>query len=551
MRACWSILLFLTTVSAAGPARTSEDVREDEQTLKAAKVDSSDEGLLGFFRRRTIAEADQAQLKLWIRQLGDDSFDVRERASAALVARGAPAEPFLKPAAKSPDVEVSRRAEECLRQIKRNVGAAVPLAAARALARRKPAGAAPVLLAYLPFADNDNVADEVRHALFAVAVREGKPDDTLVAALKDKDPLRRAAAAEALCHSGLPKLLKMTKELLRDPQPIVRMRVALALASAKDKDAIPVLIDVLAQLPEHQAWPAEDYLAGLAGDQAPAAPLGQDGPARERWRKAWAGWWERHGSSVDLARSDAATHGLGYTLLLLLQTGEALEVDSKGRERWHIRGLQKPLDVQYLPGKRLLVAEYDANRVTERNLKGEILWEKRVESPLVAQRLPNGNTFIATNNQLLEVSDTGVEVYSHPFPAGGDAIMRAQKLRNGDLACVLTGVPPTFRRLDSSYQEVQRPIQVKVSTSGGRIDVLNNGRVLVPEKEEDRVVEYDASGKEVWKAEVKQPIAAVRLPGGNTLVTSMAENRALEIDRSGKVVWEYRSEVTVNRAFRR
>jgi hypothetical protein len=517
--------------------------------LKAAKVDTSDEGLLGFFRRRTVAESDRAQMKLWITQLGDDSFDVRERASAALVARGAPAEPFLKQAAKSPDVEVSRRAEECLRQIKRTVGAAVPLAAARVLARRKPAGAAPVLLAYLPFADNDNVAEAVRVALAAVAVRDGKPDANLVAALKDKDPLRRAAAAEALCHSGTPDLVKLTKELLNDPEPMVRMRIALALASVKDRDSIPVLIDVLAELPEGQAWPAEDYLARLAGDQAPVVPLGHDGPARERCRKAWAGWWRRYGSSVDLVRSDAAAHVLGYTLLLLLQTGEALEVDSQGRERWHVRGLQKPLDVQYLPGNHLLVAEYDANRVTERNLKGDVLWEKRIESPLVAQRLPNGNTFIATNNQLLEVSDTGAEVFAY-HPPGGEAVMRAQKLRNGDLACVLTGVPPKFVRFDNSYHEVQT-IQVKVSTSGGRIDVLPNGRILVPEKEEDRVVEYDASGKEVWHAEVKQPIAAVRLPGGNTLVTSMAENRAVEIDRSGKVVWEYRSEATVNRAFRR
>jgi hypothetical protein len=549
MRACWSILLFLGTVSATQPVRAAEDLPEDEQTLKAAKVEISDEGLLGFFRRRTVAEADRAQMKLWITQLGDDSFDVRERASAALVARGAPAEPLLKQAAKSADVEISRRAEECLRQIKRTVGAAVPLAAARVLARRKPAGAAPVLLAYLPFADNENVADEVRLALAAVAVRDGKPDASLVAALKDKDPLRRAAAAEALCHSATPDLMRMAKELLKDPDPIVRMRVALALAAVKDKDSIPILIDVLAQIPAEQAWPAEDLLVHLAGDQAPAVQRGQDGPARERARKAWAGWWRQHGSSVDLSRQDAAAHVLGYTLLLLLQTGEALEVDSQGRERWHVRGLQKPLDVQYLAGNRLLVAEYDANRVTERNMKGEILWEKRIESPLVAQRLPNGNTFIATNSQLLEVSDTGGEVFSYQLPPGGETVMRAQKLRNGDLACVLTG-GPHFVRFDSSYRELQR-FPVKVSTSGGRIDVLPNGRVLVPEKEEDRVVEYDPSGKPVWQAEVKQPIAAVRLPGGNTLVTSMAENRAIEIDRSGKVVWEYRSEATVNRAFRR
>ena len=491
-------------------------------------------------------------MKRWITQLGDDSFEVREQASAALVARGAPAEPLLKQAANSLDVEVARRAEECLRQIKRTVGSAVPMAAARVLARRKPAGAAPVLLAYLPFADNENVADEVRAALAAVAVRDGKPDSNLVSTLKDKEPLRRAAAAEALCRSGAPELQKLTKDLLKDSDPLVRMRVALALASVKDRESIPSLIDVLGQLSSDQAWPAEDFLQHLAGDHAPGVALGQDGASRERCRKAWAEWWRQYGASVDLSRGNSTAHILGYTLLLLLQTGEAFEVDAQGRERWRVRGLQKPLDVQYLPGNRLLVAEYDANRVTERNTKGKILWEKKIEFPLVAQRLPNGNTFIATNSQLLEVSDTGGEVFSYQFP-GGEQIMRAQKLRNGDLACVLTGGPtggPRFVRLDSGYHELQT-FPVRVSTSGGRIDVLPNGRVLVPEKEDDRVVEYDPAGRAVWQAEVKQPIAAVRLPAGNTLVTSMAENRAIELDRSGSVVWERRSEYTINRAFRR
>ena len=42
MRACWSILLFLGTVSATQPVRAAEDLPEDEQTLKAAKVEISD-----------------------------------------------------------------------------------------------------------------------------------------------------------------------------------------------------------------------------------------------------------------------------------------------------------------------------------------------------------------------------------------------------------------------------------------------------------------------------------------------------------------------------
>ena len=97
-----------------------------------------------------------------------------------------------------------------------------------------------------------------------------------------------------------------------------------------------------------------------------------------------------------------------------------MEIDADGRPRWQIDGLQQPLDVQLLPGDRLLIAEHSANQVTERNLRGEVLWEKRLgvraqadgeaDGPLVAQRLPNGNTFIATHTELLEVDRDGKEV---------------------------------------------------------------------------------------------------------------------------------------------
>jgi len=53
-----------------------------------------------------------------IKQLGDDSFDARQKASAVLRAAGAAAEPALEQAAKSTDFEVSRRAREILEDFK-------------------------------------------------------------------------------------------------------------------------------------------------------------------------------------------------------------------------------------------------------------------------------------------------------------------------------------------------------------------------------------------------------------------------------------------------
>ena len=81
--------------------------------------------------------------------------------------------------------------------------------------------------------------------------------------------------------------------------------------------------------------------------------------------------------------------------------------------------------------------------------------------------------------------------------------------------------------------------------------MLPNGRVLVPEKELNRVVEFDAHGQVVWQTSFREPVAAVRLPNGNTLVTAFQDTRAVEIDADGKEVWQYDAGLRVTRAFRR
>ncbi len=59
MRVCWSVCAAFAVLTAHEPIRAADELPEDEQTLKAAKVEITDEGLLQFFRRRTVADADR------------------------------------------------------------------------------------------------------------------------------------------------------------------------------------------------------------------------------------------------------------------------------------------------------------------------------------------------------------------------------------------------------------------------------------------------------------------------------------------------------------
>jgi hypothetical protein len=173
----------------------------DERTLKAAKVHTDGPGLLEFLRMQTPDPARVDKVKALVRKLGDDKFEVREKAAADLVALGEVAVPFLREATKDQELEVARRAQDCLDKIGERKSESVQGAVVRLLALRKPAGTAEALLNLLPHAD-EATAREIRSALYALAQRDGKPDPVLEKALEDKDPVRRAAAAAVLGKDG-------------------------------------------------------------------------------------------------------------------------------------------------------------------------------------------------------------------------------------------------------------------------------------------------------------------------------------------------------------
>jgi HEAT repeat protein len=506
--------------------------------------------LLAEFRKRTLTAEGEASARALVRKLGDGDFSVRERASDELAALGTRALPLLRAAAKDPDPEVARRAEACVERIEKGEGNPLPAAAARLVALRKPDGAAEALLGYLPFAEADTMTAEVEAALAAVALRDGKPDPAVLRALDDPLAPRRAAAAEALCRAGGQEHAPAVSRLLRDPDLRVRLRVASALASARDKEAVPVLIDLVRDLPADQSWEAQEVLLRIAGERAPAEPPGDDGASRRKARDAWAAWWKENAARADLSRVGSGQPVLGYTLVCLVENngmGRVVELGRDGKVRWQVEGLQYPVDAYVLPGNRVLVAEYNGRKVTERDLKGRVLWEKGNFSAMLvnAQRLANGHTFIATQNQLLEVDRAGKEVFSHHH-AGN--IWAAAKAANGQIT-FLSGSECV--RLDASGKELKR-FNVNAAgnwTSG--IDLPPHGRVLVAQHQVNRVAEFDADGKEVWHADAPQITTATRLANGHTLVASYSNDRVFELDKAGKVVWEHKDTLHPFRARRR
>jgi hypothetical protein len=309
-------LLFLAAVVfvAVGifPGRAGADDKKDqpqapptdEELLKTAKVAVDGPGLLDFFRKRMPTEKERAQVETLIGKLAHDSFAVRQQASAELLKVGPAALPQLRRSLQHEEEEVRQRVREALEVIDEHVSPDLVAAAVRLLVKRRPAGAAPVLLEYLPGAEDETVAEELLGALVVLGVADGKVDPVLVAALKEKTPERRAAAALVVGRSGSAEQRAAVQPLLADSESAVRFQAGRGLLAARDKNAVPALVALLADGPPELAVQVEDLLFCLAGARAPRTPLGDNDPSRRHCRDVWATWWKVYGGRTDLARAD-------------------------------------------------------------------------------------------------------------------------------------------------------------------------------------------------------------------------------------------------------
>jgi hypothetical protein len=526
-------LIAVSWLMAVSPLSLAAEASDDEQLLRAAGLATDGPALLDFFRKQTADELTLRRARELNAQLGDDSFRVREKASRELAMFGPAILPLLRQTIReTPDLEVRRRARACAEEIQSRSPAALAEAAAHLLAQCRSPGTAETLLAFLPGPYDASVTEAIHDTLVAVARLNGGPAPVFVASLTSPTPARRIAAAVTLCRLSSVEHWPAVRKLLHDRQTDVRVQVAVELTTAGDKEAVPTLIELLAQLPVEQAGPVEELLYRLAGASSPQVSLSNSPDAQRRCRDAWSDWWHKHGEHVDMAMLKEGKRPLGYMLLVLLNDNRVVEWDREGKPRWQIDGLGAPLDAELLSSQRVLIAEHNTKRVTERNFKGEVLWEKKLtEPPIHAQRLPGGVTFIATRQQLLEVDRSGAREVVR-YRSGSNDIITACRFRDGRIGCIEKG---SYFELDARGKERKRFAIVPGVFTTNSLTPLPNGNLLIVAYGGGTVQEYDRSGKIVWQIQMGRPLCALRLPSGNTLVSSQ-DMVLVEYDRSGKEV---------------
>ena len=254
----------------------------------------------------------------------------------------------------------------------------------RLIALRKPAGAAEALLAYLPYADEDAILGEVQlGSQRGDLSRTASPIPLVVRALADPQPRGGRAAAEALCLCGDREQRRPSAKCCTTPiRPFASRRPWPWPAPGARRRARP-----------HRPHRRDgrrcsrrrpriicNALAGGSAAGRTCQPGDDDDHRKKRRTPGPSGGrpTATHVALVDRYPPTALERYHGYTLLVLANTNSVVELGTDRKVRWQLNGLLNPHDVQVLGPDRILVAEYNGQRVTERNRRGEVLWQKQV-----------------------------------------------------------------------------------------------------------------------------------------------------------------------------
>lgn len=542
----WCAVPWAATQDANGPDEQErlEQERQDRQELQAAGVPADGPALLTYFKQRIASAVDDNSIRALIAKFGDDDFEVRQQATEEVERLGVTAARVLMQSRDHPDPEVARRVRVCLERVEKITSPGFVGAAARTLVRTGEPQAAAVLLDFLKIADDPTAVDAVQSALGELAAQDDPTRKLLETALASQEKTQRLSAGIALIRSGKAPARDKAKQLFKDADPTVRYQIVLAMVTeAFDAASVPALIGLLTEADHDQADEINSVLLQLAGDHVPNLLDPTDAQARAKNRDTWLDWWEKNGQGVQLAKVVTPDRLRGWTMILEQdKTGQGriteYERDMK-TVRWQLTGLRTPIDARALTNGRVLVAEYSANEVNEIDPKTKkTVWSFKTQtSPLYCERLPNGNTLVGTQNEVLEVSPNK-EVVKKLINRPTFDLVAISRNRAGQFATLTnTGQVTVY---DAAGKQKKSFIQQnRFHSQFGALDYYDKSLYVGAFQE---VLIYDAdSGKQTGRIPFRMATAVSRLPNGNVLVTGMNTRSASEFDPQGKVVWSYTS----------
>jgi len=217
-----------------------------------------------------------------------------------------------------------------------------------------------------------------------------------------------------------------------------------------------------------------------------------------------------------------------------------------------------------LPGKGLsqhpffYTGQYDFRNPTQKMVivrDGKIVWSyemptnasdpaKTLQEFSDATLLSNGNVVFARKTGASVINSDKKILWNYDAPKGFEVHV-AQPIGLDRVMIIQNGIPAKLMVINITTGKTEKEFELKtngdpktVHTQFRRAQMTPAGTFLVAHHDQDKVVEYDANGKEIWSVAAAIPWDAVRLKNGNTLIASH-NSFAREVNPKGETVWEF------------
>jgi hypothetical protein len=184
--------------------------------------------------------------------------------------------------------------------------------------------------------------------------------------------------------------------------------------------------------------------------------------------------------------------------------------------------------------------------------EGKIVWSYSIPSKDHGEISELTDATLLSDNSVVFARKTGAGkvtadkklVWDYEAPKGFEVHV-AQPIGLDRVLMIQNGRPAKLMVINLTTGKTETEFTLATNPAGTvhlqfrRARMTAAGTFLVCHKDLDKVVEYDATGKEIWSVAVPVPWSGVRLKSGNTLVSSGSTQVVREFDAKGNVVWEF------------
>ena len=532
----------------------------DDIIIKKSGISTNPKDIQTWLQSRIPNVTNGIKASKWVIDLGNDSFEVREHASRELLKLNNLAIFELKKAIKSKDIEVAKRASDCLEQISPHESIALKTAIIRLLGKSNPELVFEYFAKVVDTPELDILTSEALLDAFSITI---KSNPTLVRKLEDrsqsKDIKSRILIARVLAI-GNPNGIAFRK-LSTDDQSIVKANALLSLLLEKDKKAIGLLISLLPELKTNQLMPIAGLLNELIQDQASEKELSKEKPSAVELQKLFASAWEGKNASTNL---DTFTFNqlLPKRILASLaepnRSGKICSLNPDGSVTELFRNNSYADLVCAINHTLFFLMERSRGHVIINNL-GEI-YER--SGPLISTFGLDtdglGKKFILNRKNLLVLDYTNKIIES--VEVNNDCLA-GTRLINGDYAIVFKD--KSLLILDGKNLKKEKTkislgaIEPARTILGYQIQGTRSGSILIPEFGGKAINEYDQAGKllKTIKFSINTGNSTIYGPtltintNGNFLIGTRLGETVTELNMEGKEIRNWALDSKLHRIF--